>query len=102
MRQSGFHSGNDDSAINYFHQRITNLSPPKSSREELLLEIYQQLFEKHSGLSAVDSKRGTEYTTEALFLSSRDVTVQTPTRPGRPYYRQVCHPWHWIPASRPE
>jgi hypothetical protein len=36
-----------------------------------LLEIYQQLFEKHCGASNIDSKRRTEHTTGASAAGSR-------------------------------
>lgn len=71
MIQAGFYSGDDDGVLNYFRRRIENLSPPKSIREELLLEIYQQLFEKHCGASNIDSKRRTEHTTGASAAGSR-------------------------------
>jgi hypothetical protein len=66
MTQSVFHPSGGDSAVNYFRQRIRSLSPPKSSREELLLEIYQQLFDKHSGATAPGSRQGAEDTTGAM------------------------------------
>jgi hypothetical protein len=34
----------------YLSQRISALWPPKSEKDELLLELYEQLLEKHTDL----------------------------------------------------
>lgn len=71
MRQSGLHPASGDSAVNYFRQRITSLSPPRNNREELLLEIYQQLFDKHSEATDMDSRQVANDTTRAVRPVSR-------------------------------
>ncbi|MEA3277313.1 MAG: hypothetical protein U9Q81_18940 [Pseudomonadota bacterium] len=52
MAKQGFEQRTAVQDIDYLREKIKNLTPPCSDQDELLLEIYEQLLEKHAEASS--------------------------------------------------
>jgi hypothetical protein len=58
MDKHGLARDSEAQGIDYFLEKISQHYPPRNSHDELLLEIYEQLCEKHFGSGSLALRTG--------------------------------------------